>query len=218
MSADLRVGLRLLTVFYICISMALCDKVVWRNTGESITIQCRCQYEVYSISLKKGLTKDEDIFYKTKKSDKNSFAYPSRSSVYENFPSFDIIIKNVTKNDTGVYWCMYSKYNQTIRRTETVEGDGSVLLVVTDPINKAGKSTAADIAMVDKSASDEQCIQSHQSLVMTSVVISATLLIIFFVVLLLLVLRKVRHLKVKNKPRPAPSNDVYEDMRGTIRR
>lgn len=219
-AAYLRVGLRLLTVFYICISVTLCSKVVWKNTGDSITIQCRCKYEVNAISLKKGLAKNEDVFYKSKRSDKINFADSSQSEVYGIFPNLDIIMKNLTKNHTGVYWCTYGKYNQTSRRTETVDGEGSVLLVVTDPINRVGKSTSANhIGRVDKSmAPDETCIPSDKNLVVTSVVISATLLLIIFVALLLLVIRKVKYLKVENKPRSAPLNDVYEEMRGTIRR
>lgn len=50
---------------------------------------------------------------------------------YVQFPNFDILLKNVTKNDTGVYWCLCKKFNITTSKTDSDSGEGSVLLVVT---------------------------------------------------------------------------------------
>lgn len=218
----LGVALRLLFIGSIFVSTILCSNVVWKNRGESITFQCRFEKEsANSLSLKKGLKKDKDIFYKYKKSEKVKYAEVTRTEIHDKFPNFDILLKNLTKNDTGVYWCMY---NVIIDMQLTdVEGQGSVLLIVTEKVSgsteDSPKGRSSDlIAEADKStAAGERCSQPNHDLFVTSVVISAVVLSVIFIAVLLLVIRKVKYLR-KTKPSPVPLNDVYEDMRGTIRR
>lgn len=121
-----------------------------------------------------------------------------------NFPNLDFLLKNLTSDDTGVYWCLYKEFDAKSGTTAVIEGQGSVLLVVTDPTGEVDKSTAHD------------CDQPNKELVLTSVVISSAVLLTIIMALFLLVIRKVKSRLSADKPRPL--NDVYEDMRGTIRR
>ncbi|XP_072298316.1 uncharacterized protein [Eucyclogobius newberryi] len=204
MSTSWRFCLRVFVVFCISVSTTSCSKVKWATPGESITIKCECKEspeEAIQIKVTKGPEKNADIFSKTKFS-KEVMAYPDRTQIYGKFPNFQILLKHLTTNDTGVYWCDYKQENND------VAGEGSLLLVVRVHSPGGDKSTV----------SPPTCDLANKNLVVTLVSISSAVLIAFFIVLLLFAIRKVKFCHGEYKPRPIPHNEVYEDMRGTIRR
>lgn len=103
---------------------------MWKDIGGSITIHCRAAAlpPQNLLSLKRGLHKDE-IF--TTNNDRRhnlvSKNVEGRLLVVGVFPDLDLIIGNLTMEETGLYRCFYSKTGRTI---ETKEGEGAVLLVV----------------------------------------------------------------------------------------
>ncbi|XP_020794315.2 uncharacterized protein LOC110172719 [Boleophthalmus pectinirostris] len=197
---------RFCAVFCISASTTLCSKVEWRDPGVSITIKCEFkdeQEKAFLLNVKKGLNKNDDFYYRVQ-SETPRFAFPGRTQTDNEFPNTQIVLKNLTTNDTGVYWCLYETSVQ-----KEIDG-GSMLLVVRDPPHKDDKSTDSAHAC----NTDER----HQILIVTSVVISSIVLLAVFIALLLLTIRKIKYSHGGNKSRPLPHNDVYEDMRGTIRR
>lgn len=97
--------------------------VEWKDVGGNVTIGCRPPGEGQtSLSLRKSEAK---ILFVHGKSRKETIAseVSGRLQWTGEFPDIDIIIKNLTSDDTGAYWCEYN--------TELVLGKGSVLLVVT---------------------------------------------------------------------------------------
>ncbi|XP_031728138.1 uncharacterized protein LOC116397108 isoform X2 [Anarrhichthys ocellatus] len=109
--------------------------VVWRDFGEAFTIQCRYpQQGQSSLSLEQGLSERKLVLFKYRKSEKISTAeeFSGRLQLNGVFPNLDILIKNLTSNDTGTYWCMYNKFDGESTLNVKVQGSGSVLLVVTD--------------------------------------------------------------------------------------
>lgn len=105
--------------------------MVWKKVGESITIQCRSASDHESLEVKKGLNETQ-IFSTTNANPHKKIIIPSMAARVQtngNFPNMDILIKNLSVDDTGPYWCFYAKFSG--KSVETIKGAGSVLLVVT---------------------------------------------------------------------------------------
>ncbi|XP_039679803.1 uncharacterized protein LOC120573949 isoform X2 [Perca fluviatilis] len=204
------VWLKLITILCLsctALSGPVSSEVIWRDLGEAVTIQCRPskpnQGQEY-LTLKKGLNEEYDVLYKDGKSEKNTIhpKFKGRLQLNGVFPKVDILIKNLTSNDTGPYWCVYKKFDVVFSKTLEMKGTGSVLLLV------AGGPQH-----------DSICEPSDNNLVLVIVVICAALLGIIVCFLIWIILKtKTTKRRTKMKPRNVTNNDVYEDMRGTIRR
>ncbi|XP_006791616.1 uncharacterized protein LOC102785598 isoform X2 [Neolamprologus brichardi] len=185
--------------------------VIRRKVGQQVTIQCRSASNQEMLYLKRGLNEEEDIFYLTdsQKSTINQ-KFTDRLQFHGRVPNVDILIKNLTLDDTGPYWCVYKMSGRNYE-LKTSRGNGSVLLVVTE------SGSAADDPL--SKADHHGCIgQSQGDLVLVSVVICAAVLIVVLTVFLVWIIIKTKPLRSTVKKRQVPVNDVYEDMRGTIRR
>ncbi|KAG7243607.1 hypothetical protein INR49_011164 [Caranx melampygus] len=181
--------------------------VVWRNPREDITIQCRVDQEVNSLTLKEGLNKEAEIFFREQKSDKDIIAedFKNRLQLNGQFPNMDFLIKNLTSADTGSYWCLYRRFDLDKTAFEDIEGKGSMLLVVRDEMATAGSAIA-----------EQGCETRHLNLVLVCVVVSVSVLLCI-VVALAWIFFKTRKLCSTVRPSPVSPNDVYEDMRGRHR-
>lgn len=106
--------------------------VIYKNPGEDFTVQCRVKRQVDSLSLKKGLNEEDQIFYKDRKSDKNNIEddFKKRLQLNGQFPNMDFLIKNLSSADTGPYWCVYGWFDEAEEMVKNEKGEGSVLLVV----------------------------------------------------------------------------------------
>ncbi|XP_004558468.3 uncharacterized protein LOC101486811 isoform X2 [Maylandia zebra] len=175
-------------------------KVIQIKVGKQVTIQCKSASNQEMLYLKRGLNEEEDIFYLTdsKKSTINQ-KFTDRLQFHGQVPNVDILLKNLTLDDTGPYWCVYKMSSNY--KLKTSRGNGSVLLVVTE-------SGPAPVCTG----------QSQGDLVLVSVVICAAVLIVVLTVFLIWIIIKTKPLRSTVKKRQVPVNDVYEDMRGTIRR
>ncbi|KAL3987199.1 T-cell surface glycoprotein CD7 [Sarotherodon galilaeus] len=178
--------------------------VVRRNVGKQVTIQCRSASNQDMLYLKKGLNEEEDIYFTDSNKSTVNQKFTDRLQFHGKLPNVDILIKNLTLDDTGPYWCVYKSTDQKYE-LKTTKGIGSVLLVVTE--------SAADPRCPETKAE-----QSQSDLVLVSVVICAAVLIVVLTVFLIWIIFKTRPLRSTVKKRQVPVNDVYEDMRGTIRR
>uniref|UniRef100_A0A3Q2VEX3 Immunoglobulin V-set domain-containing protein n=1 Tax=Haplochromis burtoni TaxID=8153 RepID=A0A3Q2VEX3_HAPBU len=152
-------------------------EVIRRNVGQQVTIQCKSTSNQEMLYLKRGLNEEEDIFYLTdlQKSTINQ-KFTDRLQFHGRVPNVDILLKNLTLDDTGPYWCVYkvsSNYELKASR-----GNGSVLLVVT------GDGPAPSPRPVCTG-------QSQGDLVLVSVVICAAVLIVVLTVFLIWIIIKV---------------------------
>ncbi|KAK5620232.1 hypothetical protein CRENBAI_026844 [Crenichthys baileyi] len=198
------VWIKIFTILCLCYTAEM-NGVVWKEKGQSITIQCRMNLNQTYLSLKKGINKNINIFGIDKATGKiiTSEEMSGRVQTHGNFPNIDILIKNLSTTDTGPYWCVYS-YTDELYKYHTKDGIGSVLLVVTE-----------------KSAATEQlvtCGQSNMNMVGVYVVIAVAALLIIVLAFIVWIMHKTKVSDSTTKPRRVASNgDVYEDMRGTIR-
>ncbi|KAJ4931942.1 hypothetical protein JOQ06_010378 [Pogonophryne albipinna] len=175
--------------------------VVLKEIGRDVTIQCRTpQKDQESLALRKGLNMESDVFFNIHDSEKATIAMDFRGRLQYNglFPNIDILIKNVTSKDTDTYWCVYNKFGKPVIKN----GEGSILLVVREP----------------RTGSSVPCDQPNNNLILVLVVIGAAVLLGIIICFLVWIITKTKSLRSAKKPRRVATNDVYEEMRGTIRR
>lgn len=107
--------------------------MLWKAPGKDMTIQCRADTDgIESLAVKMGIS-ESDVFFANKLNPGSPTirsTFQGRLEHTTNFPDMDILIKDLSLNDTGPYWCLYKKHNPIKRQTETLKGKGSVLLVV----------------------------------------------------------------------------------------
>uniref|UniRef100_A0A1A8NLH2 Chromosome 3 SCAF14707, whole genome shotgun sequence, Uncharacterized protein n=2 Tax=Nothobranchius rachovii TaxID=451742 RepID=A0A1A8NLH2_9TELE len=190
------VWLKIATILCLCCSELTDARVMWKEAGESITISCTSDSQQQMMSLMKGLNRDEQIFFTEKTKQKHNIKDTMKVRVQANivFPKVEILIKNLTRNDTGPYWCLY----KTMSSDECTD---SLLLVVTEK-------------------QQEVCEYSSVNVVVLAVVAFSAVLLAIMLFLVLWITKKntrasFRPEKTSSRPK---NNDVYEDMRGTIRR
>ncbi|XP_005925547.1 uncharacterized protein LOC102304363 isoform X1 [Haplochromis burtoni] len=178
-------------------------EVIRKKVGQQVTIQCRSASNQEMLYLKRGLNEEEDIFCLTLQKSTINQKFTDRLQFHGPFPNVDILLKNLTLDDTGPYWCVYKVSSNY--ELKTSRGNGSVLLVVTE----SGPAPSPRPVCTGQSQGD---------LVLVSVVICAAVLIVVLTVFLIWIIIKTKPLRSTVKKRQVPVNDVYEDMRGTIRR
>ncbi|XP_031168292.1 uncharacterized protein LOC116059390 [Sander lucioperca] len=203
------VWLKLITLLTIlscpALSGPVSSEVVWRALGEAVTIQCRpSKPDQEYLSLKKGLSEEHDVLYKEGNPEKNTIykEFMGRLQLNGVFPNVDILIKNLTSNDTGPYWCVYKKFDLVSSKNLEMKGTGSVLLVVTGGPQQ-----------------HSACVPPDDNLFLVIVIFAALLLGIIMCFLIWIILKTITTKKrTKKTQRHVTTSDVYEDMRGTIRR
>uniref|UniRef100_A0A3B3VBX0 Immunoglobulin domain-containing protein n=1 Tax=Poecilia latipinna TaxID=48699 RepID=A0A3B3VBX0_9TELE len=143
-------------------------EVIWRETGQSVTIRCRINTDQDFLVLKMGHNEETEVAFINRASRKRHFHKRIAGRVQTNgtFPSVDIVIENLNVSDSGPYWCVYSKLDDSYRQLVT-KGYGSVLLMVTGDC----ESTTTTIMEVPK------CDASSLTLVVVYVRITVIVLI-----------------------------------------
>lgn len=113
-------------MFFFCTDKG---QLVQKTIGDSVTIKCRVDVKDQgSLNIKRGLFQTDDIFSTDKENSTISYEFNSRLKFdIRAFPSVDITINNLTIEDTGPYWCIYTK---TAKKRIDDYGSGSLLLVV----------------------------------------------------------------------------------------
>lgn len=89
-----------------------------------------------SLLVRGGLT-ESDVFFVRKANQEKPVirdTFQRRLQYHGNFPNMDILITDLLLNDTGPFWCLYQKFNKLKRQTDTLKGNGSVLLVVSGKV------------------------------------------------------------------------------------
>lgn len=102
-------------------------EVLWRGCGEAVTIQCRSsESHLKHLELKKGLYKHVSVLQKSENQSEIGQGFTGRVQEHGALPNIDVLIKNLSSDDTGPYWCMYRQSKEK----EGKQRNGSVLVVV----------------------------------------------------------------------------------------
>ncbi|XP_043957073.1 uncharacterized protein LOC122822452 [Gambusia affinis] len=202
------VWVKMSTILCLCYTAEM-KGVVWKEVGQSITIQCRIGSVQDHLNLKMGLIETEIVsINREPKKEIIHQGMKERVQTHGSFPNYDILIKNLRENDTGPYWCAYSKTEDY--SFITTKGDGSVLLVVTEKRKQTPSPSTPP---------QRNCEGADTNMVLLVVGIFVGVLLIMMLGFVLFITRKTKSSNNAVKPRRvATGNDVYEDMRGTLRR
>lgn len=114
-------------MFFFCTAEG---ELVQKTIGDSVTISCRIDVKdpQDSLNIKRGLDQTDDVFSTDGKDFIITKEFKSRlESHIQDFPSVDITINNLTIEDRGTYWCIYTKTG--MKRVDSY-GRGSMHLVV----------------------------------------------------------------------------------------
>ncbi|XP_061893060.1 uncharacterized protein LOC133642719 [Entelurus aequoreus] len=187
------------TLCFFCTTQAASEDtngLVWKHTGKSVSILCRSRPPgpgLVFMSLLKGLRKEINVLFKM--GDKNTVAekYADRLQVKGDITSMEVVISNLTTEDTGPYWCDYKMTANF--ETKALNSNGSVLLVVTD----------------------EQCEPPDRTVLLVTAAVSAAVLFGVLIAFLLWIIPKIKQWHNKMGLRHVAGSEVYEDMRAARR-
>ncbi|XP_013870387.1 uncharacterized protein LOC106522081 [Austrofundulus limnaeus] len=192
-----------LCLFFAALAAAEKYKVEWRKVGNSITIQCKDSSGQEHLDVKGGL-EETSIIFTSKINPSKIVISPnmtSRIQTHGTFPNVQILIKNLSVEDMGPYWCLYSTYKGS--GSDYIKGQGSLLLVVTE--NK------------DSVTSVQGCKSPPLNMVVVYVVGAAVVLLLLILTFVMWIIRRRSRPSMKPRHVATNNNDVYEDMRGTFR-
>jgi hypothetical protein len=105
--------------------------LVRKQEGDTMTIHCRTSLpDQENLSVYMRLTKEILVLYFHQATEKLTLheRFKLRLTTNGRLNKMDITITNLTIEDSGAYWCVYSVYKKS--NIETTEGEGAVLLVV----------------------------------------------------------------------------------------
>ncbi|XP_017161576.1 uncharacterized protein LOC103469283 [Poecilia reticulata] len=203
------VWVKISTILCLCYTAEM-KGVQWKEVGQSITIQCRSSSDQDRLSLTMGLNETEIVGI-NKKPHKEIIREGMKERVQTSgtFPNIQILIKYLRENDTGPYWCSYSKTEDVTYQQKIMKGDGSVLLVVTEKRQETPPPSDDP---------QKKCEGPDTNMVLVGVAIAVGVLLVMMLGFILFT-HKTKSSDNAIKPRRvAAGNDVYEDMRGTLRR
>lgn len=204
------VWVKISTILFLCYTAE--THWVQKEVGDQITIQCAIDSKEEFLYLQRGINKEENVYVRKNGTENGSPSEKMRERIqtHGKFPNVQILIKKLNTNDTNVYWCVYTKTDE-LYKTIFTEGNGAVLLVVTEK-----GQTPSTIPGTEPSLEKDNCGSSDNTPLYIIICVAALLIIILSFIMWSLRKNKSSDNRVKMK-RMANNNDVYEDMRGTIR-
>ncbi|XP_077475543.1 uncharacterized protein LOC144088764 [Stigmatopora argus] len=171
-------------------------EVLWRIVGESASIHCRHGRLNSTMTLSRGLKKDFlvlNIHESQKVTIHEDFS--GRLRVDRDPHTVTVHMSNLTKEDTGPYWCGYEWFDDVNLVQRKAAGEGSVLLVITE-------------------LAKDKC---DKSILLATIGILAAVLIGVSIAFLRWIIPKIRKRHENYKTNNSVSNELYEDMRGRRR-
>uniref|UniRef100_A0A4W5KDH5 Ig-like domain-containing protein n=1 Tax=Hucho hucho TaxID=62062 RepID=A0A4W5KDH5_9TELE len=108
-------------------------KIIRVKTGEKFTMKCSTTLKDQDgMYLYVGLDRDREVLYYYQRDSKLTprKRYWDRVKTEGPVDQLTITVNNLTKEDTGVYWCVYTKFNGATYENDINQGRGSILVVV----------------------------------------------------------------------------------------
>ncbi|XP_055763081.1 uncharacterized protein LOC129839577 [Salvelinus fontinalis] len=202
----------LLIGFSLSTSTTAAEAILWVKTGEKFTMKCSTTLKDQDgIYLYVGLDRDMQVLYYHQRDSKLSprEGYWDRVKTEGPVDQLTITISNLTIEDTGVYWCIYTKFNETTYENDINQGRGSTLVVVNDDVLQLPCPTATAVTLTPfHPANEKPCPYG-----VVNVIIISILTILLCVIFLIWAAPRVKrcHNQGGSTPQVIPES-VYEDM------
>ncbi|XP_027898791.1 uncharacterized protein LOC114160404 [Xiphophorus couchianus] len=213
----------------ICAILCLCysaetKEVVWREVGESVTIRCRSRtMKDRSLHFKRGLWEDMEIAQITNKK-KLTKTQKDRLKISETkldvvktmtdrvqhngtYPDIDFLLKNLSVNDTGAYFCLYLKDASSNR--EMIKGEGSVIVVVKENSCARAKAVQGSAEAVQGSVEAVQGMFMDEPTMNMPLVYSVPVAVVFLGIILIFIIWIKR--RTKSSDITVEQTCVYEE-------
>ncbi|XP_020341788.1 uncharacterized protein LOC116374879 isoform X3 [Oncorhynchus kisutch] len=209
--------LRSLLLFYFSFNelTTAAEDILWVKTGEKVTMMCSTTLKDQDgMYLYVGLDRDREVLYYYQRDSKLTprKRYWDRVKTEGPMDQLTITISNLTTEDTGVYWCVYTKFNEATYENYINQGRGSTLVVVNDDALQLPCPTATAVTLTTfHPANEKPCPSGVESIIIIITIILTTLICAFIFLVWVAPLVKRCCNRRGYTPQVFPDS-VYEDM------
>ncbi|XP_029480231.2 uncharacterized protein LOC115103539 isoform X1 [Oncorhynchus nerka] len=126
------------------------EAIVWVKTGEKFTMKCSTTLKDQDgMYLYVGLDRDREVLYYHQRDSKLTprKGYWNRVKTEGPVDQLTITISNLTIEDTGVYCCVYTTFNEATYENDINQGNVSTLVVVNDDVLQLPCPTATAVTL-----------------------------------------------------------------------
>ncbi|XP_020341708.1 uncharacterized protein LOC116374879 isoform X2 [Oncorhynchus kisutch] len=210
--------LRSLLLFYFSFNeLTTAADILWVKTGEKVTMMCSTTLKDQDgMYLYVGLDRDREVLYYYQRDSKLTprKRYWDRVKTEGPMDQLTITISNLTTEDTGVYWCVYTKFNEATYENYINQGRGSTLVVVNgryDALQLPCPTATAVTLTTFHPANEKPCPSGVESIIIIITIILTTLICAFIFLVWVAPLVKRCCNRRGYTPQVFPDS-VYEDM------
>ncbi|XP_024252287.1 uncharacterized protein LOC112230288 [Oncorhynchus tshawytscha] len=198
--------------FSLSTSTTATEAILWVKTGEKFTMKCSTTLkDQEGMYLYVGLDRDREVLYYHQSDSKLTLrkGYWDRVKTEGPVDQLTITVSNLTIEDTGVYWCVYTNVNKSTFNHFIIQGKGSTLVVVNDDVLQlpCPKATAVTLTPFHP-ANEKPCPSGVVNIIIISI-LTILLCVIFLIWVAPLVKRCCK--QGGSTPQVIPES-VYEDM------
>ncbi|XP_045073275.1 uncharacterized protein LOC123486128 [Coregonus clupeaformis] len=154
------------------------------NTGAQFTMNCSTTLKDQDgMYLYVGLDKDFEVLYYHQRDSKLTprKGYWDRVTTDGPVHQLTITISKLTIEDTGVYWCVYTKFNEARFDNDINQGRGSTQVVVNDNALQLPCPTATAVTLTPFHPADEKPCLSGWVNIITSILTILLCAVIFLI-------------------------------------
>ncbi|XP_029480230.2 uncharacterized protein LOC115103538 isoform X2 [Oncorhynchus nerka] len=189
-------------VFSLSTSTTATEAILWVKTGEKFTMKCSTTLKDQDgMYLYVGLDRDREVLFYHQRDSKLTLrkGYWDRVKTEGPVDQLTITVSNLTIEDTGVYWCVYTNVNKSTFNNFIIQGKGSTLVVV--------NATAVTLTPFHP-ANEKPCPSGVVNIIIISIL--TILLCVIFLIWVAPLVKRCRN-QGGSTPQVIPDS-VYEDM------
>eukprot|EP00063_Salmo_salar_P055864 XP_014030699.1 PREDICTED: V-set and immunoglobulin domain-containing protein 1-like isoform X1 [Salmo salar] len=207
----------LLIGFSLSTSTTAAEAILWVKTGEKFTMKCSTTLKDQDgMYLYVGLDRDREVLYYYQHDSKltSRKGYWDRVTTEGPVDQLTITVSNLTIEDTGVYWCVYTKVNKSTFNNFSTQGKGSTLVVVNDDAPQLPCPTATAVTLTPFHLANEKlCPSGVVNIIIIIIITSLLTILLCAVIFLIWVAPRVKRCcnQGGSTPQVFPES-VYEDM------
>uniref|UniRef100_A0A4W5PLC6 Ig-like domain-containing protein n=1 Tax=Hucho hucho TaxID=62062 RepID=A0A4W5PLC6_9TELE len=168
------------------------EAILWVKTGEKFTMKCSTTLKDQdAMYLYVGLDREVLYYYQQDSKLTPRKRYWDRVKTEGPVDQLTITVSNLTIQDTGVYWCVYTNFNEITYENDINQGRGSTLVVVNDDVLQLPCPTATAVTLTPFHPANEKPCPSCMVNIISIIIITSLLTILLCVIFLIWVVPRV---------------------------